>query len=76
LLQTHTEVAIMNSFILCSPQRAFLGVIGLFVCGLLTAAALESSISGAESLAQIHEESVSVEGGAKLASADVPHYYR
>jgi ammonia channel protein AmtB len=66
----------MNSYILCSPQHAFLGVIGLFLCGLFTAEALQSSTRGAESLAASHQLARSVEGGATLASADVPHYYR
>lgn len=73
----------MNSYILCSPQHAFLGVIGLLVCGLFTAGAIESSPRGAESLAGSHHESYEqavsdaiVEGGATFASADVPHYYR
>jgi hypothetical protein len=73
----------MNSYILCSPQHAFLGVIGLLVCGLFTAGAIELSPRGAASLAGSHHESHAqamrgaiVEGGATLASADVPHYYR
>ncbi|MEP7124447.1 MAG: hypothetical protein ABJE95_26200 [Byssovorax sp.] len=72
----------MSSYILCSPQHAFLGVIGLLMCGLFTAHAIESSPRGAESLARFHQEShalsasgTSIEGGA-LATADVPHYYR
>jgi ammonia channel protein AmtB len=72
-----SEVAIMNSFILCSPQHAFLGVIGLLVCGLFTAEALESSRGDTKS--PTAEERTSVEGGAArntFASADTRHYYR
>jgi hypothetical protein len=49
------EVAAMSSFVLCSPQQAFLGVVGLLVCGLFSAEAMESSPRGAESLAATHE---------------------
>lgn len=69
----------MNSYILCSPQHAFLGVIGLLVCGLFSTQALEAASRGAESLAGSHPLSASVDGRAArtaLASADVPHYYR
>lgn len=63
----------MNSFILCSPLHAFVGVIGLLVCGLFTAEALESSTAGAESLAATHQER---REATEFASAETPHYYR
>jgi hypothetical protein len=71
----------MNSFILCSPQHAFFGVIGLLVCGLFTAEALESSVGGTASAAPTHQErGASADGsraGTTLASVEMPtHYYR
>lgn len=45
----------MSSFVLCSPQRAFMAVLGLLVCGLFSAEAMQSSPRGAESLAATHE---------------------
>ena len=55
LLERRSEVAIVSTFILCSPQHAFLGMIGLFACGLFTAEAMDMSARGAESLAATHE---------------------
>lgn len=48
----------MSSFILCSPQHAFLGVIGLLACGLFTADALGSSTADTDSAAVTHENEV------------------
>ncbi len=65
----------MNSYILCSPQHAFLGVIGLLVCGLFTASAMESSREGTESLTAQH---MSVDGSSArtLALAETSRGYR
>ena len=64
----------MSSFILCSPQHAFLGVIGLLVCGLFTAEALQTSTAGAESLAAIHE--ARAEPSRIAARAEIADAYR
>ena len=71
----------MNSFILCSPQHAFFGVIGLLVCALFTAAAVESSgVDPAFTTATHEARGATAEGsraGTTLASAEMPsHYYR
>lgn len=48
----------MSSYILCSPQHAFLGVIGVLAAGLFSAEALGSSGTDSESVAAAHENEV------------------
>jgi hypothetical protein len=72
LLKEDSEVAIMNSYILSSPQRAFLGVIGLLACGLFTAEALGTSTVDTEAAAVTHENEVVWVAGAPRDLATRP----